>query len=94
MLRVMYPEDPATVVLRVSLSTAGDPDEIEHVRATIFGDDYVPPPSVGSSSAVSRASDLPDAIEFDTSCQISVASAVSTPDGNDDSPSRSAHEEA
>eukprot|EP00980_Cylindrotheca_fusiformis_P004867 scaffold1035_cov115-Cylindrotheca_fusiformis.AAC.7 len=83
MLRVMYPQDPATVVLRVSLSTAGDPDEIEHVRATIFGDDYIPPPSIGSSSAASRASDLPDTIEFDTSGNVSVSSAVSTPEGNE-----------
>lgn len=88
MLRVMYPLDRASVVLRVSLSTAGDPEEIEHVRASILGDDYVPPPSIGSSSAPSRSSDLPDTIEFDASCQLSVASAVSTPDDNDGSSSR------
>lgn len=84
MLRVMYPDDPATVVLRVSLSTAGDPDEIEHVRAAIFGDAYVPPPSVASSCTPSRDSDLPETIQFDPNCAISVGSAVSTPDGTDE----------
>lgn len=84
MLRVMYPDDPVAVILRVSLSTAGDPDEIEHVRATIFGDAYVPPPSVASSSTPSRDSDLPETIQFDASCAISVGSAVSTPDGTEE----------
>lgn len=84
MLRVMYPEDPTSVVLRVSLSTAGDPDEIEHVRAAILGDAYVPPLSVASSSTPSRDSDLPETIQFDPSCQVSVGSAVSKPDGTDE----------
>jgi len=88
MLRVMYPEDPTSVVLRVSLSTAGDPDEIENVRAAIFGDAYVPPPSVASSSTPSRDSALPETIQFDPNCSISVGSAVSTPDGADQSTSR------
>lgn len=93
MLRVMYPEDPVTVVLRVALSTAGDPDEIEHVRAALFGDAYVPPPSVASSSTPSRDSDLPETIQFDPNCAISVGSAVSTPDGTDEQSSSLGKEE-
>jgi hypothetical protein len=82
MLKVMYPEDSGIVVLRVSLSTAGDPDEIEEVRATIFGEEYVPPPSVSTSDA-SRASDIPEMINFVIGEESSIKSMVSAPNDGD-----------
>jgi hypothetical protein len=82
MLRAMYPNDSFMVVLRVALSTAGDPDEIEDVREAIYGDAYESP-SVQSSDP-SLASDMPCEVEFNPSKALSETSLVSTPDDNDD----------
>eukprot|EP00531_Pseudo-nitzschia_arenysensis_P004039 CAMPEP_0116146354 /NCGR_PEP_ID=MMETSP0329-20121206/17120_1 /TAXON_ID=697910 /ORGANISM="Pseudo-nitzschia arenysensis, Strain B593" /LENGTH=488 /DNA_ID=CAMNT_0003642097 /DNA_START=41 /DNA_END=1507 /DNA_ORIENTATION=+ len=43
MLHIMYPEDSQLAIMRVAMSKAGDPEEIEEVRAKIFGDDYYAP---------------------------------------------------
>lgn len=43
MLHIMYPEDSNLAILRVAMSKAGDPEEIEEVRAKIYGDDYYAP---------------------------------------------------
>ena len=43
MLRIMYPEDSQLAIMRVAMSKAGDPEEIEEVRAKVFGDDYYAP---------------------------------------------------
>ena len=82
MLTVMYPEDSALVVFRVSMSKAGDPEEIEEVRERIYGDAYEMP-SVGSSDQ-SIASDIPLEVSFDPNQPASDLSLVSTPDDNDD----------
>lgn len=81
MLRTMYPEDSMMVVFRVSMSKAGDPDEIEEVREWIYGDDYRAP-SVASSEH-SLASDMPLEVAFDTSKPLSKTSLVSVPADDD-----------
>jgi hypothetical protein len=43
MLQIMYPEDSQLVILRVAMSKAGDPEEIEEVRAKIYGSEYYEP---------------------------------------------------
>jgi len=43
MLQIMYPEDSQFVILRVAMSKAGDPEEIEEVRAKIYGTEYYEP---------------------------------------------------
>ena len=43
MLHIMYPEDSNLAILRVAMSKAGDPEEIEEVRAKIYGSDYYVP---------------------------------------------------
>lgn len=82
MLRAMYPEDSFQVVLRVSMSKAGDPDEIEEVRERIYGDNYEMP-SVDSSEH-SLASDIPVEVSFDPNKPLSATSLVSAPKDDDD----------
>lgn len=84
MLRFMYPDDSRNILFRVALSTAGDPDEIEHVRATILGDEYIPPPSVASSEE-SRDEEIPTVINFTQDTNVSVSSDVSTPSKKEES---------
>lgn len=81
MLRTMYPDDSMLVVARVSLSKAGDPDEIEEVRERIYGDSYEPP-SV-DSSVHSLASGVPQEVSFNPHSPLSKTSLVSIP-GDDD----------
>ena len=81
MLRTMYPDDSMLVVARVSLSKAGDPDEIEEVRERIYGDSYEPP-SV-DSSVHSIASGVPQEVSFNPHSPLSKTSLVSVP-GDDD----------
>jgi hypothetical protein len=78
----MYPDDSMIVVARVSLSKAGDPDEIEEVREQIYGDRYEPP-SV-ESSVHSLASGLPNEVVFDPCSPMSKTSLVSTPADEDE----------
>lgn len=82
MLRTMYPNDSMTVVFRVSMSKAGDPDEIEEVRERIYGDAYEQPSVV--SSVHSLASDMPNEVVFDPNKALSTASLVSVPGDDDD----------
>jgi hypothetical protein len=82
MLSAMYPDDSMMVVFRVSMSKAGDPDEIEEVRERVYGDDYQPP-SVASSEH-SLASDMPAEVAFDPSKPLSRHSLVSVPADDDD----------
>lgn len=82
MLRTMYPDDSIIVVARVSLSKAGDPDEIEEVRERIYGDSYEPP-SV-ESSVHSLASGLPNEVAFNPDSPLSKTSLVSVPADDDD----------
>jgi hypothetical protein len=82
MLRAMYPDDSMIVVARVSLSKAGDPDEIEEVRERIYGDRYEPP-SI-ESSVHSLASGLPHEVSFDPTSPQSKTSLVSVPADDDE----------
>lgn len=84
MLEFMYPNDSRNILFRVALSTAGDPDEIEHVRATILGDEYIPPASVASSEE-SRDEEIPTVINFTQDTNVSVSSDVSTPSRKEES---------
>ena len=84
MLRQMYPRDSALVVFRMAASKAGDPEEIEEVRAVIYGSDYESP-SEGSSEH-SLASDLPSEVAFDPEKRPSITSMVSAPEDHDDPP--------
>jgi hypothetical protein len=70
------------VVARVSLSKAGDPDEIEEVRERIYGDRYEPP-SI-ESSVHSLASGLPHEVSFDPTSPQSKTSLVSVPADDDE----------
>lgn len=82
MLKMMYPEDSMFVVFRVSMSRAGDPEEIEDVREQIYGDAYEMPSR--HSSEFSLASDIPPEVAFDPSKPMSATSLVSAPDDDDD----------
>jgi hypothetical protein len=75
MLGVMYPNDSSFVVLRVALSKAGDPEEIENIRAYIYGEDYESQ-SYGSEQD-SATTSLPGVVEFDPSRPCSITSMVS-----------------
>lgn len=92
MLSTMYPDDSMMVVFRVSMSKAGDPDEIEEVRERIYGDDYKEP-SVASSEH-SLAPDMPAHVEFDMSKPLSKTSLVSVPADDDDMDPEAVKEEA
>lgn len=82
MLRVMYPNDSHFVVFRMAASKAGDPEEIENVRAIIYGSDYESPSE--ESSEHSLASDLPVHVEFNPDKPLSITSLVSCPQDDDD----------
>eukprot|EP00934_Nitzschia_sp_Nitz4_P001512 Nitzschia sp. Nitz4//scaffold12_size214221//184728//185894//NITZ4_001530-RA/size214221-processed-gene-0.180-mRNA-1//-1//CDS//3329535110//1512//frame0 len=82
MLRSMYPNDSFFVVFRVSMSKAGDPDEIEDVREQIYGDKYEPPSVM--SSVHSLGSDIPPEVAFDPDKPLSETSLVSAPKDDDD----------
>ena len=90
MLKVMYPEDSLLVLARVSLSMAGDPEEIEMVRAYIYGDDYECPSS--HSGDLSHNSSLPNMVEFDPNRPLSATSLVSCP-GSESGRPPSEHED-
>lgn len=83
MLRQMYPSDPAIVVFRMAASKAGDPEELENIRASIYGSDYQS--SSESSSESSLASDLPLEVEFDPEKPASITSLVSSAEDQSDS---------
>jgi len=82
MLSIMYPEDSYISVLRVAMSKAGDPEEIEEVRATIYGSDYYEPeeddPEASERSGGFRGGDngpspdlqIPYVVQFDQSTAI------------------------
>mmetsp|Transcript_32237 Transcript_32237/g.49993 ORF Transcript_32237/g.49993 Transcript_32237/m.49993 type:complete len:393 (+) Transcript_32237:203-1381(+) len=82
MLKVMYPDDSFLVVSRVALSMAGDPEEIENVRAYIYGDDYECPSAMDSED-MSANSSLPQEVSFDPNRPLSQTSMVSCPDDSE-----------
>jgi hypothetical protein len=82
MLNVMYPDDSVFVVSRVALSMAGDPEEIENVRAYIYGDDYECPSRVDSED-MSANSSMPQEVAFDLNRPMSITSMVSCPDDSE-----------
>jgi hypothetical protein len=82
MLGVMYPNDSSLVVLRVALSKAGDPEEIENIRAYIYGDDYESQ-SYGSEED-SATTSLPGEVAFDPNRPLSITSMVSDKDDVED----------
>jgi hypothetical protein len=82
MLNVMYPNDSYFVVFRMAASKAGDPEEIENVRARIYGSDYESPSE--ASSQHSLDSDMPAEVQFDKDRPLSVTSLVSCPDDHED----------
>jgi len=79
MLQIMYPEDSNVAVLRVAMSKAGDPEEIEEVRANIFGSNYHGPEEKdladsehsgglgGDGNHPSSNSQIPFVVQFDQS---------------------------
>ncbi|VEU35767.1 unnamed protein product [Pseudo-nitzschia multistriata] len=90
-LRIMYPQDSVTVSMRVAMSKAGDPEEIEEVRAKIYGDDYSraresrdgTPADEDLEGGDANLSDLPSVVHFDPSCAHSVKSLVTTGEDED-----------
>jgi hypothetical protein len=97
MLQIMYRQDPFVVVLRVAMSRAGDPDEIEQIRADIYGSEYSGSVARGDGhhdnnddeedDLFSRDSAIPSVVHFDPTKPVSIKSLVSTPGGaadNDD----------
>jgi hypothetical protein len=87
MLQIMYPQDPFVVVLRVAMSRAGDPDEIEMVREIIYGSEYSGSEAQeqDSDGIGSRDSAIPSVVHFDSEQKpLSVKSLVSTPDEGDE----------
>lgn len=99
MLQIMYPQDPFVVVLRVAMSKAGDPGEIEMVREIIYGSEYSGSAAAGaddddgeggdhSEGGESRDSAIPSVVHFDSEQKpLSIKSLVSAPgEGDDDNP--------
>lgn len=87
MLQMMYSQDPFVVVLRVAMSKAGDPEEIEHIRAEIYGSEYSgsePRHSVDDDDAFSRDSAIPSVVQFDPYRPTSIKSLVSAPGEDED----------
>lgn len=87
MLQIMYSQDPFVVVLRVAMSKAGDPEEIENIRAEIYGSEYSgsePRYSVDDDDDYSRDSAIPSVVHFDPLKPISIKSLVSAPGEDDD----------
>lgn len=86
MLQIMYPQDPLVVVVRVAMSRAGDPDEIEMVREIIYGSEYSGSEAhpQGSDDGESRDSAIPSVVHFDPEEKpLSITSLVSTPGEGD-----------
>lgn len=78
MLQIMYPEDSQLAILRVAMSKAGDPEEIEEVRAKIYGSDYYAPEEENSQNSARRGDaggddspspdlNIPIVVQFDQS---------------------------
>jgi hypothetical protein len=88
MLQIMYPQDPFVVVLRVAMSKAGDPEEIEVIREIIYGSEYSGSEAHGDSvGEESRDSQIPSVVHFDPEEKpLSIKSLVSTPGDEDDDP--------
>jgi hypothetical protein len=87
MLQIMYPQDPFVVVMRVAMSKAGDPEEIEIVREEIYGSEYSGGSEAhdGSLDEASRDSAIPSVVHFDPNEKpLSIKSLVSAPDDDDD----------
>jgi hypothetical protein len=101
MLQIMYPEDSHFVILRVAMSKAGDPEEIEEIRAKIYGSEYYEPeeddaePSEGSSGGFGGGDDepppdlqIPNVVQFDQSTAMTGAAlALRSADANSDNDS-------
>ena len=85
MLQIMYPQDPFVVVVRVAMSKAGDPEEIEIVREIIYGSEYSGSEAHGDSGEEeSRDSQIPSVVHFDPEEKpLSIKSLVSTPGEED-----------
>lgn len=85
MLQIMYPQDPFVVVVRVAMSKAGDPEEIEIVREIIYGSEYSGSEAHGDSEEEeSRDSQIPSVVHFDPEEKpLSIKSLVSTPGEED-----------
>lgn len=99
MLQIMYPEDSYITVLRVAMSKAGDPEEIEEVRAKIYGSDYYGPEDDDEASGVSGGSgnddefpppdsDIPTSVHFGLDATGEGKSSGASDSKNDDSVSQ------
>ena len=96
MLQIMYPEDSYIVVLRVAMSKAGDPEEIEEVRAKIYGDDYCAPEDDantnersdglggGKNSAPQDSNPPIRVLEFNQSFRVNATGGSTTVDGEEE----------
>ena len=97
MLQIMYPEDSKIAILRVAMSKAGDPEEIEEVRAKIYGNDYYEPEEDDDTNASNRSDDpgdgeksrsklqIPNVVQFDQSTEKRESSSALEEDKNDES---------
>lgn len=84
MLNIMYPQDPHLVILRVAMSKAGDPEEIERIRAELYGSEYSGSEAIrGGSEIGSIGSDIPSVVHFEEGKPISIKSLVSIPGDQD-----------
>jgi hypothetical protein len=85
MLQIMYPQDSFIIVLRVAISKAGDPDEIEVIRAKLYGREYSRPEKVLVKSSPDDNDDpgklkylpIPSVVTFDLTVEVSTRSLVS-----------------
>ena len=99
MLQIMYPEDSYVTILRVAMSKAGDPEEIEEVRAKIYGSDYFEPEDDDGDSGVAGGpgnddqfpppdSDIPTSVQFGLDATGEGKSSRASDSKNDDSVSQ------
>jgi hypothetical protein len=92
MLQIMYPQDSFIIVLRVAISKAGDPDEIEVIRAKLYGREYSRPEKVIIEQSLEDHDDpgrlkglpIPSVVTFDSNVEVSTRSLVSALGADDD----------
>ena len=94
MLQMMYPQDSFTIVLRVAISKTGvpDPDEIEVIRAKLYGRGYSRPEKVVVEQSQEDHDDpgkligllIPSVVTFESNVEVSTRSLVSALGVDDD----------
>lgn len=92
MLQMVYPQDSFTIVLRVAISKTGVPDEIEVIRAKLYGREYSRPEKVVVEQSPEDHDDpgkliglpIPSVVAFESNVEVSTRSLVSALGVDDD----------